>query len=146
MGISDFKKGYQPRQNTVKDEEGDCIRQILEKKWEYNEEAHHLFTDFKKTYDSVRMEVLYKILTEFGIPRKLVSLIFLNVMYKETKHVNEKQWNMNIILHQTQDSVLGSILNTHFDQHTNFQVNPSTVIWDIAKCFSSKMSLINIRT
>jgi len=25
-----------------------CIRQILEKKWEYNEEVHHLFIDFKK--------------------------------------------------------------------------------------------------
>ena len=39
-----------------------CIRQILEKKWEYNEPVHQLFIDFKKTYDSVRREVLYKIL------------------------------------------------------------------------------------
>ena len=30
-----------------------CIRQILEKKWEYNVEVHHLFMDFKKAYDSV---------------------------------------------------------------------------------------------
>ena len=46
------------------------------KKWEYNEKVHQLFIDFKKAYDSVRREVLYnKILTEFGIPRKLVSLI-----------------------------------------------------------------------
>ena len=49
-----------------------CIRQILEKKWEYNEEVNQLFTDFKKTYDSFRREVLYKILIEFGTPRKLV--------------------------------------------------------------------------
>ena len=48
---------------------------MLEKKWEYNEEVHQLFIDFKKAYDSVRREVLYKILTEFGIPRKLVRLI-----------------------------------------------------------------------
>jgi len=27
---------------------------MLEKKWEYNEEVHQLFTDFKKAYDSVR--------------------------------------------------------------------------------------------
>jgi hypothetical protein len=29
-----------------------CIRQILEKKWEYNETVHQLFRDFKKAYDS----------------------------------------------------------------------------------------------
>ena len=51
------------------------IRQILEKKWEYNEAVHHLFVDFKKAYDSVRREVLCKILIEFGIPLKLVRLI-----------------------------------------------------------------------
>jgi len=52
-----------------------CIRQILGKKWEYNEEVHQLFIDFKKAYDSVWREVLYKILIEFGIPRKRVRLI-----------------------------------------------------------------------
>ena len=51
-----------------------CIRQILQKKLEYNEAVHHLFIDFKKAYDSVRREVLY-ILIEFGIPKKLVRLI-----------------------------------------------------------------------
>jgi len=56
-----------------------CIRQILEKKWEYNEEVHQLFIDFKKSYDSVRREVLYKILIEFGIPRKLVRLIKMSL-------------------------------------------------------------------
>ena len=52
-----------------------CIRQILEKKWEYNEAVHQLSVDFKKAYDSVRREVLYNILIEFWIPRKLVRLI-----------------------------------------------------------------------
>jgi hypothetical protein len=51
------------------------IWQILEKKWESNATAHQLFIDFKKAYDSVRREVLYNILIEFGIPRKLVRLI-----------------------------------------------------------------------
>jgi hypothetical protein len=52
-----------------------CIRQILEKKWEYNETVHQLFIDFKKAYDSIRREVLYNILMEFGVPMKLVRLI-----------------------------------------------------------------------
>ena len=56
-----------------------CIRQILKKKWEYNEEVHQLFIDFKKAYDSVRREVLYKILIEFGITRKLVRLIKMSL-------------------------------------------------------------------
>jgi hypothetical protein len=48
-----------------------CIRQILEKKWEYNETVHQLFIDFMKAYDSVRREVLYSVLIEFVVPMKL---------------------------------------------------------------------------
>jgi hypothetical protein len=49
------------------------------KQVEANEEVHQLFLDFKKAYDPVRREVLYKILIEFGIPRKLVRLIKLSL-------------------------------------------------------------------
>ena len=48
---------------------------MLEKKWEYNEAVHLLFIDFKKALDSVRREVLYNILMEFGIPKKLIRII-----------------------------------------------------------------------
>ena len=48
---------------------------MLQKKWEYNEAMHQLFIDFKKAYDLVRTEVLYNILMEFGIPKKLIRLI-----------------------------------------------------------------------
>jgi hypothetical protein len=60
-----------------------CIRQILEKKWEYNETVHQTFVDFKKAYDSLGKEVLYNILIEFGVSMKLVRLIkmCLNKMY-----------------------------------------------------------------
>jgi len=37
--------------------------------------VHHLFIKFKKIYDSFRREVLYNILIEFGIPKKLVRII-----------------------------------------------------------------------
>jgi hypothetical protein len=49
------------------------------KLWEYNEEVHQLFIDFKKAYDSVIGEVLYKILMAFGVPRKLVRLIKMSL-------------------------------------------------------------------
>jgi hypothetical protein len=44
---------------------------------------HQLFIDFKKACDSVRREVLYNILIEFGVTLKLVRLIkmCLNVTY-----------------------------------------------------------------
>jgi hypothetical protein len=44
-------------------------------KWEFNETVHQLFVDFKNAYDSVKREVLYSILTEFGVPTKLDRLI-----------------------------------------------------------------------
>jgi hypothetical protein len=37
--------------------------------------VHQLFIDFKKAYDSIKREVLYNILLEFSIPKKLVRLI-----------------------------------------------------------------------
>jgi hypothetical protein len=43
-----------------------CIRQILEKKREYSETVHQLFIDFKKIYDSVKREVLYRNLIVWG--------------------------------------------------------------------------------
>jgi hypothetical protein len=63
------------------------IHQILEKKTEYNGTVHQLFIDFKKAYDSIKREVFYNILLEFGIPKKLVRLIkmCLNETYSKIR-------------------------------------------------------------
>jgi hypothetical protein len=60
---------------------------MLEKKWEYNGTVHQLFIDFKKAYDSVKREVLYNILLEFGLPKKLVRVIkmSLNKTYSKVR-------------------------------------------------------------
>jgi hypothetical protein len=50
------------------------IRQILEEKWEYNGTVWQLLIDFKEAYDSVKRQVLYSILLEFGMSKKLVRL------------------------------------------------------------------------
>jgi len=63
--IGDHQCGFRRNRSTI--DHKFCIRQLLEKKWDYNEEVHQPFIDFKKAYDSVRREVLYKILIEFGI-------------------------------------------------------------------------------
>jgi hypothetical protein len=49
--------------------------------------VHQLFVDFKKAHDSVRREVLYNILIEFGISLKLVMLIkmCLNETYSRVR-------------------------------------------------------------
>jgi hypothetical protein len=70
------------------------IRQILEKKWEYNGTVHQLFIDFKKAYDSVKREVLYNILLKFGVPKKLVRQMkmCLNETYSKVrvrKHMSD---------------------------------------------------------
>ena len=48
---------------------------------------HQLFIDFKKGYDSVRREVLYNILIEFGTPMELVRVIkmCLNETYSRVR-------------------------------------------------------------
>jgi hypothetical protein len=49
--------------------------------------VHQLFVDLKKAYDSVKGKVLYNILLEFGISKKLVRLIkmCLNETYSKVR-------------------------------------------------------------
>jgi hypothetical protein len=48
--IGYHQRGFRRNRSTT--DQMFCIRQILEKKWEYNETVHQLFIDFKKAYDS----------------------------------------------------------------------------------------------
>jgi hypothetical protein len=64
--IGDHQCGFRRNRSTT--DQIFCIRQIVEKKW---------YVSFRKAYDSVRREVLYNILIEFGVPMKLVRLIKL---------------------------------------------------------------------
>jgi hypothetical protein len=71
--IGDHQFGFRRNRSTT--DQCFYIRQILEKRWDSNGTVHQLFIDFKIVYDSVRREVLYSILIEFGIPRKQVGVI-----------------------------------------------------------------------
>jgi hypothetical protein len=57
--IGDHQCGFRCNRSTM--DQNFYIRQVLEKKWEYNETVHQLLIDFKKAYDSVKREVLYNI-------------------------------------------------------------------------------------
>jgi hypothetical protein len=83
--IEDHQCGFRRNRSTT--DQIFYIRQILGKKWEYNGTVHQLFVDFKKAYDSVMKEVLYNILLEFSIPKKLIRLIkmCLNETYSKIR-------------------------------------------------------------
>jgi hypothetical protein len=83
--IGDHQCGFQRNRSTT--DQILFIRQILERKWEYNGTVQQLFIYFKNAYDSVRSEALYNIFIESGIPRKLVGLIkmCLNETYSRVR-------------------------------------------------------------
>jgi hypothetical protein len=83
--IGDHQYGFCRNRSTM--DQIFYIRQILEKQWEYNGMVRQLFIHFKKAYDSVKREVLYNILLEFGVPKKLVRLIkmCLNETYSKVR-------------------------------------------------------------
>jgi hypothetical protein len=57
------------------------------KKWKCNETVHQLFIGLYKAYGSVRRDVLYNILIEFGVSMKLVRLFktCLNETYSKVR-------------------------------------------------------------
>jgi hypothetical protein len=68
---------------------------LLDKNLKYNEAVHQTFIDIKKAYKSVRWEVFYNILIEFGVPMELVRLIkmYLNETYSKVhigKYLSDK--------------------------------------------------------
>jgi hypothetical protein len=55
--------------------------------------VNQLFIDFKKAHDSVRREILYNILIEFGIPRKMVRLIKISLSETYSRIREGKHWS-----------------------------------------------------
>jgi sorting nexin-29 len=49
----------------------------LEKQWEFNRESWHVFIDFKQAYDSIHRRSLWSVLSDFGLPGKLIRLVQL---------------------------------------------------------------------
>jgi len=86
--ISNHQCGFQCNGSTT--DQIFCIRQILQK-LEYNGTECQLFIDIKKANVSVRREVLYNILIQFGVPMKLFRLnkMCFNEIYSKV-HIHTK--------------------------------------------------------
>jgi sorting nexin-29 len=89
-----------------------CIRQIMEKLWKNHETVYQLFINFKKAYDSVRREIQYNILIEFGVPMNVVRLIKMclnetNIKVRIDKHLSD---NFHIQNSLKQGDALSSLL------------------------------------
>ena len=56
------------------------LRNIIEQSTEWNAPLYIGFIDFKKAFDSIHHETLWKILRHYGLPQKIVGLI--SVLYK----------------------------------------------------------------
>ena len=102
-----------------------CIRQKLEKKLDYNTAVHKLFICFKKAYDSVRREVLYNILIEFGIPMQLVRLLkmCLNETYSRVridKHLSDIKYHTTNKCTNCMSFILNHFFKTLFTAPTCF--------------------------
>jgi len=66
--IGEYQCGFRRNRSTI--DHIFSIRQIFEKKWEYNKEVCQSFADFEKEYDSIKRDSLYDILIKFSVARK----------------------------------------------------------------------------
>ena len=68
--IGNYQCGFRKNRSTVN--HIFTLRQILKKTKEFGIETHHLFMDFKSTYDTIKRDKLYNAMSEFNIPNKLI--------------------------------------------------------------------------
>ena len=57
------------------------LRIVIEQSTEYQAPLHLSFVDFEKAFDSISRESIWKALTVFGIPRKIINLI--KIIYRD---------------------------------------------------------------
>ena len=70
--IGSYQCGFRPGKSTT--DQIFTLRQILEKTRNKQINTFHLFVDFKSAFDTPHRDHLYAIMSEFGIPAKLIRL------------------------------------------------------------------------
>jgi len=70
--IGPYQCGFRPGKSTT--DQIFTLRQILEKAYENQIDTYHLFLDYKAAFDSPKRDCLYAVMSELGIPAKLIRL------------------------------------------------------------------------
>lgn len=70
--IGNYQAGFRPKKSTM--DQLFTVRQLLQKCWEFDIDVWQLFVDFRQAYDSINRNALCKIMSELGVPSKLVRI------------------------------------------------------------------------
>jgi hypothetical protein len=68
----------------------------MEKKLKCNETVPQIFIYFNEAYDSVRKEVLYNILMEFGVLMKIWAMTFNRNEYQDSSWGVKSSWQVRL--------------------------------------------------
>ena len=71
--LKDVQCGFRPGRSTT--DQVFTLKQIAEKSWEHGKYHFACFVDFKKAYDRVPRDKLWKVLQEYGVDRQLLRAI-----------------------------------------------------------------------
>lgn len=98
--ISEYQGGFRPNRGTT--DQIFTLRQIMEKHFEYDQDLHLLFVDFKQAFNSANRSELYESLRELRKPWKLIRLIRMTMQDTRAKVkvgnkiANEFSFNMGL--------------------------------------------------
>jgi hypothetical protein len=71
--VGNYQAGF--RRNKLATDQISSMKQILEKRYEYDIDVHCIFINFKQAFDSINRNELYKPFCNLGVPSKSVNLI-----------------------------------------------------------------------
>jgi len=71
--IGEYQAGFMIGRSTV--DQIHIIKQLAEKSHEFNKDVHLMFIDYKEAYHLINREKLWNVMSQMGIPAKLVRLI-----------------------------------------------------------------------
>ena len=77
--LGEYQSGFRPNTCTSTVDNIFKIRQIIEKRYEYNVDIHNIFIDYKHAFYSIKRNKILDSLTQNKIPPKLIRLIKLTL-------------------------------------------------------------------